>query len=333
MIETLRENIYAITLTSPNEITPEIQVMLIKGEQEHLLIDAGFRSRSAYQQLITALDELGVCLCDVRLFLTHLHVDHSGNAALLAEHVKEVLASEWDGCMMSHDLNKTTQFYIQKNGELAGIPSAVYTSMMKETEVFWGPDQPFIFTPVHVGEMLTVGQYRFEIVSLAGHTPEQIGLYEADEKFMFTADALLNKIYPTINFWLTEFASMQDTFDTLKRIVRKECEVLYPSHYGPIEKAAILPRALATIDHHLKKEKILLEVLENHKGTAYELAMLIPWGRSLAAFDTFSCSKQWFAVLELMAHLERLVQLKRVVRTVHEGHYVYALTEVNKTLD
>ena len=47
----LRRDIYAITLHSASKITKEIQVYLIKGRDEHLLIDIGFHSASAADEL------------------------------------------------------------------------------------------------------------------------------------------------------------------------------------------------------------------------------------------------------------------------------------------
>lgn len=140
----LRRDIYAITLHSASEITKEIQVYLIKGRDEHLLIDIGFHSASAADELCTALKQLNVELKDVRLFLTHLHVDHCGNAQHFAPCLKEILASEWDGCMITHKLNKTTAHYIRKNRLLAGIPRSVCVKLKSESEIFEGRGTVFL---------------------------------------------------------------------------------------------------------------------------------------------------------------------------------------------
>ena len=61
----LRRDIYAITLHSSSMITTEIQVYLIKGRSEHLLIDIGFHSASAADELCAALKQLNVELKSV----------------------------------------------------------------------------------------------------------------------------------------------------------------------------------------------------------------------------------------------------------------------------
>lgn len=322
-MELIRPDIYAIPLHSTNEITKEIQVYLIKGEKEHLLIDVGFHSESAAIELRAALNALGVDLKDVRLFLTHLHVDHSGNAQRFYPEVKEILASEWDGCMISHKLNKTTAHYIRVNRLLAGIPRRVCVMLKRESEIFEGGDAVFPFTIIHPDELLSVGRYTFRVIDCSGHSPEQIGLYEINEHFMFSADSLLNKIYPTINYWMEEFSSMQDTFDTLKRLCDLNCEILYPSHYGAIIDCK--ERALQTIDHHLKKGRYLLDVLKLGEGTAYEMGMRMKWGRSQQSFDALSCPQQWFATMELLAHLERFYRMDIVERKMDNGHWIYKI--------
>ena len=125
--------------------------------------------------------------------------------------------------------------------------------MKSESEIFEGGDGVFALTPIHAHERLRVGDYTFEVIDLAGHSPQQIGLYEINEHFMFAADSVLNQIYPTINFWMEEFSSMQDNFDTLKRICDFDCEIVYHAHYGPISD--IKERCMQTLDHHMKKGK------------------------------------------------------------------------------
>lgn len=326
-MEMIRPDIYAITLHSHNEITREIQVYLIKGNKQHLLIDVGFHSESAAEELIKELKALDVELKDVSLFLTHLHVDHSGNAVRFSSEFKEIMASEWDGCMISHKLNKTTAHYIRVNRLLAGIPRHVCVKLKTESEIFEGSDEVFPFKAVHPDELLTVGRYTFRVVDCSGHSPEQIGLYEINEHFMFSADSLLNKIYPTINYWMEDFSSMQDTFDTLKRLCDLDCEILYPSHYGAITN--IKERAMQTIDHHLKKGRSLLDVLKMGEGSAYEMGMRMKWGRSQQSFDALSCPQQWFATMELLAHLERFYQMGIINRKTKDGHWIYQFVNTN----
>lgn len=322
-MELIRPDIYAISLHSQNEITREIQVYLIKGENEHLLIDVGFHSESAAEELMKELEVLNIDLKDVRLLLTHLHVDHSGNAARFYPKVKEIIASEWDGCMITHKQNKTTAHYIRVNRLLAGIPRSVCVKLKNESEIFEGSNDVFPFKAIHPDELLSIGRYTFRVIDCSGHSPEQIGLYEINEHFMFSADSLLNKIYPTINYWMEEFSSMQDTFDTLKRLSDLHCEILYPSHYGAI--IDVKERAMQTIDHHLKKGRYLLDVLKQGEGTAYEMGMRMKWGRSQKSFDALSCPQQWFATMELLAHLERFYQMDILERKMDNGYWIYKI--------
>jgi glyoxylase-like metal-dependent hydrolase (beta-lactamase superfamily II) len=56
-------------------------------------------------------------------------------------------------------------------------------------------------TVLREGDRLKVGEYNLEVVDLPGHTPGQIGLWEADKGYLFSGDHILSDISPNISAW------------------------------------------------------------------------------------------------------------------------------------
>ena len=83
----------------------------------------------------------------------------------------------------------------------------------------------------------------------------------------------------------------------------------------------------AYADHHMKKGKYLLDVVKQGSGTAYDFAMRMQWGRQLNRFDQLSCPQQWFACMELLAHLERFYHLGILSRELIDEHWYYHIKE------
>ncbi|MEA3422313.1 MAG: MBL fold metallo-hydrolase, partial [Bacillota bacterium] len=77
------EDIYQVEIPLLNNPLKAINSYFIIGEEECLVIDTGFNAPECRKALLDGLDELNIPLGNVKLFVTHLHSDHSGLAAEL----------------------------------------------------------------------------------------------------------------------------------------------------------------------------------------------------------------------------------------------------------
>ena len=80
MVEQLYHNpdIYRIYVPLPDNPLKYLNCYVLVSDGETLIIDTGFNRPECKQALFDGLDELQVDFAHTKLFLTHLHGDHSG---------------------------------------------------------------------------------------------------------------------------------------------------------------------------------------------------------------------------------------------------------------
>ena len=80
MVEQLYHNpdIYRIYVPLPDNPLKYLNCYVLVSDGETLIIDTGFNRPECKQALFDGLDELQVDFTHTKLFLTHLHGDHSG---------------------------------------------------------------------------------------------------------------------------------------------------------------------------------------------------------------------------------------------------------------
>ena len=66
----------------------------------------------------------------------------------------------------------------------------------------------------------------FELITIPGHSPDQIALYEPNEGWLFSADAFVS---PVIKYFMRE-ESMYEQITSLKKLVALDFEALFCSH-------------------------------------------------------------------------------------------------------
>ena len=140
--------------------------------------------------LLNRADELGLNL--TAIWLTHGHLDHaSGVVEMTAQRPLPVWGPHPDDEFLLHSLPETTRQY-------------------------GSPVSP-AFTPnhwLHDGDSLNVGQYRFEVLHIPGHTPGHVVFYCAEVKLLIAGDVLF---YESIG--RTDFprSNHQDLVDHIRR--------------------------------------------------------------------------------------------------------------------
>lgn len=170
------------------------------GNRSCFIVDTGFNSEPCREALLGALKELDVSLENAKLIITHLHSDHSGLAAELNQSGTEVLTGLIDGQMIN-DMTKDSYWH-------AFEKRAVMMDLEKDGVRFNGhpghkycPKNEIEFTPLNEGDCLSMGDYKFTVIDIPGHTPGHIALYDPSKKVMISGDHILDPITPNIAFW------------------------------------------------------------------------------------------------------------------------------------
>ena len=142
-------------------------------------------------------------------FITHHHEDHSGNVNPIA----------------SQKGNKS--FGSKKCSEI--VKKHIHTSLPQK--IFWGvPSTIHNLVPWEKPQLQTPN-HCFQIIPIPGHAEDQVALYEADEGWLFSADAFVS---PIIKYFLSN-ESMAQQIQSLKQLESLDFDRLLCAH-SPMQK-------------------------------------------------------------------------------------------------
>ncbi len=300
----LYKNIYQIDVTLPKSPLKLLHSYLIKGDKRNLLIDTGFNNQRCKDDLLQALYELDVDLDYTDIFLTHLHADHTGLVCSLLTGKNKVYCSDVDGKLMNSLVDEEFKDIINMNLEITSTPVEKRLDFKNHPAIAYKMDKKVDYIPVSEGHVFEIGEYKFKVVDLSGHTPGQCGLYEENHKILFCGDHILNKITPNIIFWSYEMDSLQVFKDNLEKVKGMDIKILYSAHRDMIENP--IKRIDEILIHHKNRLDEVINIIGSESKTAYEIAQKMTWDYGDGDFNNFAPQQVWFAVSEALAHVEHL---------------------------
>lgn len=288
---------------------------IIRQPGRSLMVDTSFRYERDLQIVTGMVDELGIDYGELDIFITHDHPDHSGLAPDLAARGARIFMNPEETrkradllhCYLADAVSRTA------NLRTVGVTEAdtpdVYQAIMEYTGRAYEerrelPD--FDFIPVHAGEGMEYGEYRFEVVPLKGHTFGQCGLYEANHKILFCGDQIMTKIVPIVGSQQKDLGLLKCYLESLREMKHRyaDCKIL-SCHYGPIKDVSREADRIAI--GYMDKCAIMRDVLKE-SGTALTTrdVGVRAYGRNQGPPDYrhfFSCTQIWaktFSCLEYM---------------------------------
>jgi glyoxylase-like metal-dependent hydrolase (beta-lactamase superfamily II) len=140
-----------------------------------------------------------------RLIVTHMHPDHIGLAGWLTEEFGIPLLTSQTAYIECLNLSLAPgklqapvyrNFYL-RNG-LDEATTALIATMGHDYLGMVAPLPP-IFERLVAGDALTIGGRKFEILAGDGHAPEQLMLFNREERLFLAADQTLAKISPNVS--------------------------------------------------------------------------------------------------------------------------------------
>lgn len=322
MVKKVYENIYMIEVILPNNPLKTLNSYVIKGRDKSLIIDTGFNQKECIDALFSGLKELDVDIKDTELLITHLHSDHSGMANIFEEAGVKIYSGEVDGNI----INEMTEDSYWKHFD----DYKVLFDLEKDKTTFkehpgykYALNSPVKFTYVKEGSKIQIDDYVFEIVSIPGHTPGQIGLYERKHKLFFCGDHILDIITPNIGFWGLDYNALGVYFTSLSKVYDFDIDYLFTAHRN------ILRNHQKRIDelllHHKERLNEILQVLEEGELTVRDVASRMSWRIRARNWAEFPGPQKWFASEEAMAHLHHLHFTGKIDRKLEHGRFYFML--------
>lgn len=324
MIEQVLPNLYKIEVPLPESPLKATNAYLVKGSDRSLIVDTGMNRKKCLAALLSALQELRVDLERADFFITHLHADHLGLVGRLAGKKSKVFFSEVESTIVANivrkgmvRVNALRTFYLAN-----GFPEEELRKAEERHPGFrYGPGQKIDFSPVREGGIIEAGDYSFRGVSTPGHSPGHMCLYDAEKKILLAGDHLLCDITPNIIRWPELEDSLGGYLESLQRTSLLDVELVLPGHRSLFTDHRGRIRRLQ--EHHQRRLAEALSALEDRPGTAWDVAPHITWDIQFKSWESFPPVQKWFAVGEVIAHLNYLEAQGKLKRQREHEEIVY----------
>lgn len=272
------------------------------------LVDCGVGTAEGHAALLAGVRQHKVDPSRLRLYVTHGHIDHAGNAAALRrEHGVELAAPRVEAPFLEtfrHDAARRAAAFSRALARHGAPPEAVAASRDRAAHMDpWMEDVP-ISRELRDGDRLLLGDTEATAHITPGHTPGSTVFLTADNDLL-TGDTLLEHITSNAIELLERdkgrYAQYLRTLDGLRRFVGARA---LPGHHDPFNLTDAL------LDDHLEKHerrsRKVLERLDRPKTAWQLLYEVLP---HLAHDQTF------LGMCEVVGHLHRL-ELDGKVRMV-----------------
>lgn len=317
-------SIYQLEIPLPGNPLKAINAYLIKGITRNLIIDTGFNIEEGRAILTGAMQALGMTYENTDLLITHLHSDHSGLAARLGNEGMGVYAGRIDGALINEMAHPGYWKRFEELNILMGMEQDAIT--FEEHPGFkYCPKTPVDFMLLNEGDILDLGNFRFSVVDIPGHTPGHIGLYDPAQKIFFGGDHILDKITPNIAFWGFEQDILAVYLQHLDKVRVLDIDTCFTSHRNILRNPR--ERIDALKSHHAKRLQEIEVIISSGPHTVRQTAAAMHWDLRIDTWELFPPNQKWFAGGEALSHLEHLVATGRAVKTIDSGVLYYCLSE------
>lgn len=221
----------AITLLWEPYVDPLIRCNIwhVRGRDFDLMIDTGLGIASLTQAARDLLDK------PVKAVATHTHYDHVGGHhefdECLVHSLEADLLRNTDNSNFAGLTKDTIEPDVADKIEASGytLPDILVTAIPRKDFDLRGYELQGVkntITPVEAGDIIDLGNRRFEILHLPGHSPGSIGLWEAETGTLFSGDAIYDG--PLIE--TLPGANLDQYIATLERLLEIPATTIHAGH-------------------------------------------------------------------------------------------------------
>jgi len=319
----LPADIAVLTLPTPFPVG-DVNCYLIKGDVP-TLVDTGPATAEARQALEEGLHREGLSLSDLRqVVITHAHVDHYGQAAMLQDagatllahpHATEPVAEpesyrQWRRAFYE-------RFYREAGlGREATVLAGRYDLMTRR----WARPAR-VDRQVDDGQEIVAGNSSWQVLYLPGHSVTQIGLYRERDRVLVAGDHLLAHI--SSNAFIEPVPGSPDRPQSLltyrlalMRLLTLDVDVVLPGHgRRVVDHVELVKRRLG---FHEERAALIHRLIQSHPATAAALAAEV--------FPHLKPDAVALAISEIVGHLDLLVERGLVSATPAGDAVMYHAT-------
>ncbi|VEF49052.1 beta-lactamase [Bacillus freudenreichii] len=296
-----------------------INFYLLKKGQSLILVDVGLNNDECWNALNDTLHKNGFGIEDItHIILTHHHVDHVG----LVNRVVDVKQVPVYAHPLSFPRLKRDYEFIQMRIEFF---DRLYKEMgcgeagMKQVEHLKRAAEANQSQRIECELLeLTPGLFKnLEVIEIHGHAPDQIALYDPEEKVFFSGDLLISHISSNALVEPDEngnrIQSLSVHLNSMKKCMSFPIDTVFPGHGELIKNPnELIKKRIAGVERKAEK---FLSLIEAGYKTASAVAQ---------AYYKDTYERQFSLVLsEVIGHLDYLEERNRVGKRVINGVFEY----------
>ena len=288
-------------------------------QEQVLFVDCGplgMTDRTWFSQVI---DQCAESADQARLFLTHLHCDHAGEAAWFASQGIGRAINGASARFASMDAQECERAFGSARYDLPfGV--AEYCAMQAGLWESLGQTDT-----VEDWDLLTVGDMRFETMPLPGHAVGQNGLISKDKTLLFSGDCLCQN--PSVFAWELDRHDVAAAMESWSGLLAYPLEWVATSHYGFFEGEeeiqSLIKDQIAGVD---SRGKQVLQALRDMRGYRTASGFVLEMKGEAEIIDASSRAGHLNALrlCQSLAYLEFLYDYEKVHRSFDDdGCAVY----------
>jgi glyoxylase-like metal-dependent hydrolase (beta-lactamase superfamily II) len=297
-----------------------VNCYLLAGDRGWTIVDTGLNTPSAQEVWHEAFAELGISKADIQqVVLTHVHPDHYGMAGWLQTYARvNGVAPQVPVYLSPIEARQVRRFWgananwrdpLVEHWQQHGVPDALAATLADSTydtrqRIF---PQPSELTLIEPGTEIKMGNRTFEALHMPGHSDGQLIYYDAADQLLLCGDQVLTKITPNIGLWpMGDRDPLGSYLDAIQRMSKLDVRLALPGHRDLIHD---LRGRIAELERHHADRLALTLTAVSCLASAFEVS------HALFDFPGLSAHEMRFAIAETLAHLEYLVERKRIRRT------------------
>jgi glyoxylase-like metal-dependent hydrolase (beta-lactamase superfamily II) len=247
-------------------------VYVIADDAGFSLIDLGCGGPDCLERITGGLAPLGLPLSRLHtIVLSHAHPDHMGAAGIvLNECSPRVLIHEDDLMQAQEPVRLMQTFGIDFCIRLFGGDSA-FSDVLQFCEYFGCPMSSPVYpdSVLSEGDIVTLGRYRFEVISTPGHSPGHIALFDEASGILYGGD-LVGEV---IAWYTPSSGGVIDYLSSLAKMEERKPGIILPAHGGVIDNP---PQKIEAVRKRLlAREEKMLHIISERPVTFLELNELM----------------------------------------------------------
>ena len=319
------EGIFWISTTVPFVALKQVNLWLLRDGLGWTMIDCGYGKPDVREQLMQTWSSVLGGRPVTRLIVTHFHPDHAGNSGFIADHwnLRPLMSQgEWFTANLAHadkdtDAIKPREDFYRRHG----LSEAQIATFTEEVILYKdGVTLPHDYKRLRNGDVVSIGNDRWQVVIGEGHSPEHVSLYCAERRILIAGDQILPAITTNVSTWPgePEFDAVGAFLATCKKFLDLLAPdtLILPSHRKPFFNVRRRLHDLA--EHHADRLNLILAGAGRETSAGELIDVLFRSG-----LDGHQIG---FAMGEIIAHLNHLVALGHMQMIESRAHVRYRRT-------